>query len=132
MSDVKQFEILGEIIKCKDEFARNEIAKLKIKNKNIVMIGDSYGEGYTPEGIVKSWIAYVQEYLPANYITSAIGGSGFVNGTTFLNQLVTITNKLSQTEKDSIDDIIVAGGYNDKGYSQDIITSAMSVFSNYA
>lgn len=135
MTEVKQFNILGETISIKDEVSRLKIDKIedRLNKKPItILIGDSYGEGYSPDGNVKSWIEYVQEFIPGRYLTSAVGGSGFCNGTTFKNQLETISNKATVDEKMSVNKIIVGGGYNDKNYSSSNIASAISVFSSYA
>lgn len=135
MSEVKQFNILGETISIKDEVARLKIDKIEdtLNKKPItILIGDSYGEGYSPDGNVKSWITYVKEFIPGLYLTSAVGGSSFCNGTTFKNQLETISNACTIDEKMRVNKIIVGGGYNDKTYSSSVISSAIADFSSYA
>ena len=50
------------------------------KHLGIMVLGDSYGEGYTPDGNVNSWISYfttnAQRYGYTVY-SRALGGTGF-------------------------------------------------------
>lgn len=92
MADVSNFKIGTNIYSVKDETARSGVDKLNnglsdvrrnIKIipdfKNTILLGDSYGTGYTPEGIVSSWIDDLIPILPGiiNSYKMAEGGIGF-------------------------------------------------------
>ena len=71
MADISKIQLDNAVYNIKDETARNdlanyetsndaEIANLKLprtffRNKKYILIGDSYGDGYTPDGNVTSW-----------------------------------------------------------------------------
>lgn len=98
------------------------------RRKRVVLIGDSYSEGYTPDGNVTSWSDMVVSSLPKiDFINLRLGGSGFVNGTTFLQQL----QNANIPSHDTIDEIYVVGGYNDIYYTLGVIESAIKTFSDY-
>lgn len=99
-----------------------------IKSKRIILIGDSYSEGYTPSGYITSWSDLLISNLPSiEFINLRKGGSGFINGVTFLNQLQNAT----VNNKETIDYIYVVGGYNDGSYDLSSITNAITSFCNY-
>lgn len=99
------------------------------RKKRVILIGDSYSEGYTPDGNVTSWSDIVVSSLQnIDFINLRLGGSGFVNGTTFLQQLQATTI----SDHDTIDEIYVIGGYNDIYYPLNVIESAIKTFSDYA
>lgn len=126
------------------EFSGLEIVDAKarknlelLKNKRYIVIGDSYGEGYNVDGLtIKSWTSFLKDYLngnSSNYYTMSVGGAGFINESsefTFLEILQQISN--SVTEKETITDIIVCGGYNDRYYTQENLENAIKTFINYA
>lgn len=98
------------------------------RKKRIILIGDSYSEGYTPDGNVTSWSDIIVSSLPnIDFINLRLGGSGFVNETTFLQQL----QNANIPSHDTIDEIYVIGGYNDIYYSVGVIKSAIKTFSDY-
>lgn len=88
------------------------IKTLDKKSRNVVFIGDSYAEGYTPDGYVKGWPEVVKENLELNYTTIKYrGGTGFHKG--LANG--TFTDLLNQVpSSNSVTDVVVAGGYNDR------------------
>ena len=92
MADVTNFKIGSNTYLVKDKTARNGVDKLNnglsdvrrnIKIipdfKNTILLGDSYGTGYTPEGIVSSWIDDLIPILPGveKSYKMAEGGIGF-------------------------------------------------------
>lgn len=98
------------------------------RKKRVILIGDSYSEGYTPDGNVTSWSDMVISSLTKiDFINLRLGGSGFVNGTTFLKQLQDATI----LDHDTIDEIYVIGGYNDIYHPLNVIESAIKTFSDY-
>lgn len=85
--------------------------------RKVICISDSYG--LTPS-VDSSWIANFKKYMGlsnSNFYRSQENGSGFIGyhspSTTFLTQLQSIATGLSSDEKNAIDDIIIAGGWND-------------------
>ena len=85
--------------------------------RKVICISDSYG--LTPS-VDASWIANFKKYMGlsnSNLYRSQENGSGFIGyfspTTTFQTQLQSIATGLSSNEKNSIDDIIIAGGWND-------------------
>lgn len=131
MSDITKIQIESGTYNIKDETARNQINDLSIKkyyfnNRKFILIGDSYGQGYTPDGNVTSWQdAFISRTGLSNTIKKASGGSGFVNvggGHTFETLLDEVTND------NTVTDIVVLGGYNDQNYSSTQIYNAINGF----
>ena len=85
---------------------------LKKYKSKVVFIGDSYAEGYTPDGNVVGWPRLVIEKLNLNTsIIKCKGGTGFSKSL----QNGTFTDLINQLNDDSsVTDVIVAGGYNDR------------------
>ena len=99
--------------------------------KGVLVLGDSYGEGYTPDGNVTSWIELftnkVQQYGYTVYSTY-MGGSGFYSSDNTKKFSVVIGNYISTlttAQKESIGTVIIGGGYNDRGVSRDNIYNGM-------
>lgn len=126
MSEIVQ--IAGfEIVDAK---ARKDINTLK--NKKYLFIADSYGVGSNPDGLtLTTWTKLVPQYLGLttdDYKVSNVSGSGFVVGTTYLNQLKSFV----VDDKNSITDIVVCGGANDRTSTVTEIETAISTFMDYA
>ena len=99
----------------------------RLINKKIVLIGDSYLEGYNPDGNVTSWGSLFKNYLGLNddqVIISYLGGSSFSGSNPFTD----LVNALSSD--DDVTDIIVGGGYNDKSFNRTQILTGMTSFKN--
>lgn len=79
-----------------------------LSTKKYIMIGDSYAE------FSDSWQTRLKQKLNltegTNAFSSAVGGTGFVNGSP--TWVETIENIIAPSD---VDYIIVAGGYNDRG-----------------
>lgn len=86
--------------------------------KRIIVIGDSYGQGYTPDGNVTGWCALIKERLEyAGYTvhTQAAGRVGFVGDSNGYKRLLqNIVNELDEQEKQEVSKILFAGGFNDR------------------
>lgn len=96
-------------------------------DKKFVLIGDSYLEGYTPDGTVNSWGYYFKQYLGLNnsqVTTSYQGGASFAGS----NPFSTLVSNL-QTDED-VTDVIVGGGYNDRTFNRTQILTGMTTFKN--
>lgn len=97
-----------------------------------IFIGDSYAIG-TNAGVQYGWLAQVKTILGLtegdNVFSYGVGGYGFIgNVGTFEQLLDNAINDIS--DKDTITDIFVAGGYNDYGDSG--IGAAIDSFCNKA
>ena len=80
--------------------------------RKFIVIGDSYGEGYTPDGNVTGWPTLLKNRLGLAddaFYTNSLGGAGFRSANSYLTLLQGIT----VADPDAITDIIVAGGHND-------------------
>lgn len=104
----------------------------KLKDKNIIVISDSYGDGYTQnEGNIESFLTKLKNDLNAkgfNIVTSSHGGDGFKNGA-FLTQLQNLSATIQN--KEMFTRIYVVGGYNDIN-GGDLITTGITQFLTYA
>ena len=82
--------------------------------RNMIVIGDSYSQAYSPDGVVKSWTEKFKElYRPSSLINCSYGGVGFaytVDNKNFLSLIKSVTVE----DPNSITDVIFAGGYNDQ------------------
>ena len=112
--------------------AQNDIVDLQNANKKrYIFIGDSYNTTDTPPGgyPITPWGPVVAGFLGLSaddYYNTGVSGAGFVNGTTFLQQLQALTID----DKDSITDIVVAGGVNDENDTATLGTEITN-FANY-
>lgn len=115
----------------KEEFENITEAKLK---KKYIFIGDSYGTGNSvSDGTRKAWTAYVPEYLglaEEDYYVNASDGAGFKHGAIFKNMLSNLANSIN--DKETITNIVVCGGFNDKYYEKTEILAAIEEFCTYA
>ena len=110
------------------------INKPSLKYKNIIAIGDSWGEGYMSESGY-GWTHYLKDMIDYDSFYELNENSiGFVNiGTAGHNfQTLLQANESVITNPDDIDCIIVAGGYNDVTSTQSAIETAISQFVSYA
>lgn len=86
----------------------------------IAIIGDSYLQGYTPDGPVTDWgTLFKSKIKKTNVVKYAYGGVGFVNtvdGKNFGNMVLDIHND-PNVDDDDVTLIIFGGGWNDHGYS---------------
>ena len=101
------------------------------KHLGIMVLGDSYGEGYTPDGNVNSWISYfttnAQRYGYTVY-SSALGGAGFWRDDSakrFSTLAANLIATLTDAQKNSIETVIIGGGYNDRSNTRENIYTGM-------
>lgn len=101
-------------------------------NGKTICIGDSYGEGFNPDGNVTGWPTLLKGYLSLtddNFFSNSLGGSGFVNNTTF----ATLLNQTSNHFKnEDVTNIIVCGGFNDMNVTEHDIINAIDNFKKTA
>lgn len=104
--------------------------------KKYIFIGDSYNTTDTPQGGVPivPWSTPLVNYLgltSSDYYNSGVSGAGWINGNTFLNQLQTLENSMTEDIKNSITDIVVAGGVNDMAEDVNDLYTAIDTFTSY-
>ena len=96
----------------------SEIAGLSLrvenleKGKKYIFIGDSYIQGYTPDGSVTGWADLVRNILGLTNVDSTIYGQGGVamdssNNNNYYNFISTLDGD------DDATDVYICGGYND-------------------
>lgn len=94
----------------------------------IITIGDSYGDGYTPDGMVKPWcdILHEQYFSDASfYVNKSKGGSGFAANTHFSALLSEAIAELSDKQKKQVKYVVVAGGWNDQSIAVSTVKSGI-------
>lgn len=138
MADIAHIQLNDTVLDIKDPTARTDIASLsgrvgRLDHKRWIIIGDSYGTGFTNyDGTVTpNWIDTLQTMLGAanaDFYRAAQNGAGFTVGTTFLALLQSLT----VTYPETITDIVIAGGYNDRSADAETITAALEAFNTYA
>lgn len=106
-------------------------------HKKIVFIGDSYAEGYTPDGSVVGWPTVIKNGVPSFTIYEKYeGGAGIVNdgnnGNTFETLLTQLATTLSAIERNSISHVVIAGGYNDNNASYEALKNGVISLSKKA
>lgn len=119
MADISKITIESGTYNIKDSTARSQLSSINTwynrqVNRKLIFVGDSYLEGWTPDGNVTSFADKIALKLGVsnnNYIKKYLGGTGFgavINGKNFsalLNEC---------TADDDVTDIIVIAGYNDR------------------
>jgi len=98
-----------------------------LSSRRFIFLSDSYAEGDN------TWIDKTVSFLGLtsnDYYKSAVGGAGFAFGQTFLQQLTALSTSI--TDKASITDIVVGGGFNDRGVATATVENAISAFVSYA
>lgn len=94
----------------------------------LITIGDSYGEGYTPDGMVNSWcdILHEQYFSDATfYVNKSLGGSGFGANTHFSELLSQAIATLTDKQKKQVKYVVVAGGWNDQFIASSTVNSGI-------
>ena len=102
-------------------FTESEKEALNKKDRKIVLVGDSYLDGYSADGHVKSWGEQVAGLLGLNQVSSYHrGGYGFSSRGGFVQLL-------PNEEDTEVTDVIVMGGWNDH-FAPDQIQSGVATF----
>lgn len=92
----------------------NSLAGKANKIKTVVCIGDSYLEGYTPDGAIAGWgdrLASLSGWTVHKYYKGGAGFTNTVDNINFTSLLNSAKNGVPDANK--IDLVIVAGGYNE-------------------
>lgn len=99
-----------------------------IFDKKYVFMGDSYADGYSPDGDTTSWISLLVNKMnlsSGQYISTHAGGLGFSTNRPNYNFISLLQNL---TADDSLTDLYVCGGYNDAGQTKTNIINGISNF----
>ena len=99
-----------------DTYTKNEsdnrYVQIPVTQDTLIAIGDSYFEGFrTNKPATDSMIVKAAQKLGLKCINYATGGSGFITGTTFLQQLQKANS--ATTDKTKIKYVVIGGGRND-------------------
>ena len=103
--------------------------------KKCIIIGDSYADGYSPDGSNTSWSTQLKNALSNKYneiITTSLGGVGFIMNISLQKSFKTLLEEVDIDDKENVTDIIVCGGWNDTGYTVDVLDEAINTFMTYA
>lgn len=95
----------------------SDIIDTWLTDYGIITIGDSYGEGYTPDGMVKPWCDILHDTYFSDasfYVNKSRGGSGFAANTHFSELLSQAIATLTDRQKKQVKYVVVAGGWNDQ------------------
>ena len=122
----------GNIVKVLTANNKTPLISSTIAN-NVLIIGDSYAEGYTPDGNVKGFPTLMGEYAgwteDVDFWKQYAGGAGFVSvgslGKNFKNLITDAFNRMTDVQRLSIKKILIAGGWNDAVSSTASITTAI-------
>lgn len=101
------------------------------KFKRVIMLGDSYSEGYTPEGNVTPWPDLLAAKLPGSevhYVKQS--GAGLSTVFTGIYNLTTRLSELTIDNPETIDSIIVCCGRNDANHTN-VVDSIAPGISNF-
>jgi hypothetical protein len=104
---------------------QNQIDELVEPAKKYLFVGDSYADGYTPDGNVTPWQSIVKTKLgltDAQFVTTHQGGFGFGRAAEY--NYYTLIAALS--DDSTITDIVIGGSYNDQDSSEVDITSGIA------
>lgn len=104
--------------------------------KRVVIIGDSYAEGYTPDGNVTGWADKVASSMP--YCTFKIkysGGAGFSHvsastGKKFIDLLNEASNEMTEAERNNVSLVLIGGGMNDRDQTKADLKTAIDSFAS--
>lgn len=106
----------------------SDIIDTWLTDYGLITIGDSYGEGYTPDGMVKPWcdILHEQYFSDASfYVNKSVGGSGFGANTHFSELLTQAIATLTDKQKQQVKYVVVAGGWNDQFIAASTVSSGI-------
>lgn len=95
--------------------------------RKLIFIGDSYGDGYTPDGNTTGWCDRLKNKLvnchfsAGNIYINHKGGASFSNSSnSFLTLLKGVESQVSN--KKMVTDVLIGGGYNELAYADKIDT----------
>ena len=87
--------------------------------RKLIFIGDSYGDGYTPDGNYTGWCDRLKNKLvnchfsADNIYINHKGGASFSNPS---NNYLTLLKGVQVSNKKMVTDVLIGGGYNELAY----------------
>lgn len=105
-------------------------------NKNVVLIGDSYDEGYTPDGNVQGWGEKLISSMPyCTFVNKYSGGSGFSHvsastGKKFIDLLNEAGASMGKADRNNVSLVLVAGGMNDRDQTKADLINSTNAFAS--
>lgn len=139
--DFDRFKDNGNVYLCKDSEGRQKIEAIRTETKNkleafrkslqdrYVIIGDSYLEGYTPDGNVESFGHKLQRMMnksDEDWVMAYHGGVGFINKVNNQDYSTLTQDAYNKcTSPETITHVIYAGGYNDINNTSEAIQQAV-------
>lgn len=117
--------IADRIINATANDLQDQIDELREPVKKYLFIGDSYADGYTPDGDVTPWQSIIKTKMniaDSQFVTTHQGGFGFGRPAEY--NYYTLISALSNDN--DMTDIVIGGGYNDQAASDIDITSGIT------
>lgn len=105
-----------------------------LEGRKFILLGDSYGDGWTPERVEVSWMARIKNALGSeNVYTKSEGGVGFCGYNSRKHTFITLLEKLipSIPDRNSITDIIPCGGLPDMRVPDEELIQGINTFAAY-
>lgn len=105
-----------------------------LAGRKFILLGDSYGDGWTPERIEVSWMARVKSALGSeNVYTCSEGGTGFCGYNSHHTTYITLLQRVlpSIQDRNAITDIVVCGGLPDMKIADAELITAINQFVSY-
>ena len=102
--------------------------------KSVVIIADSYGEGYTPDGNVTGWCDKVASSMPyCIFKIKYSGGAGFSHvsastGKKFIDLLNEAGNEMTEANRNNVSLVLIGGGMNDRDQTKADLKTAIDAF----
>lgn len=93
--------------------------------RKLIFIGDSYGDGYTPDGSYTGWCDRLKNKLvnchfsADNIYINHEGGASFSNPS---NNYLTLLKGVQVSNKKMVTDVLIGGGYNELAYGDQAST----------
>ena len=102
-------------------------------DSNVILIGDSWSIGNNIGGTYIGFQTYIEQILPHNdWYISAEGSAGYVHPGSDGHVFLDLLTNLAVSDPDSITDIIIEGGVNDRNETSNDIINAIQSFITYA
>lgn len=104
--------------------------------KSVVIIGDSYAEGYTPDGNVTGWADKVASSMPyCKFKIKYSGGAGFSHvsastGKRFIDLLNEAGNEMTEANRNNVSLVLIGGGMNDRNQTKADLKTAIDSFAS--
>lgn len=140
--DFDRFKDNGNTYMCKDSEGRQKIEDIRTETDNkleafrkslldrYVIIGDSYLEGYTPDGNIESFGTKLKGMMNKSdddWVMAYKGGVGFVTKNNQQNYSTLTQDAYNKCKSpETITHVIYAGGYNDSNSTSEAIQTAIT------